>query len=89
LIVSTVKPVGKNLGYNVSGFNFMLAAIFICAIIILFAMNIAAWFSGGRVARVEFMMEWVIFIVLTALRFIYDFLRDIKKDRGSFSKLPH
>lgn len=89
LIVSTVKPVAINLGYNVSGLNFMLAAIFLCAIILLFAMNIAAWFTGGRVSRVDYLMEWMILIVLTALRFIYDFLRDIKKDRGSFSKLPH
>ena len=88
LVISTVNPVGKNLGYNVSGLNFMLAAIFICAVILLFAMNIAAWITGGRIARIEFLTEWMILVVLTALRFIYDFLRDIKQEKGSFRKLP-
>lgn len=74
LVISSEKNVTQNLGYNIGGLNFLMAAVFISAFVLLIAMNITPWLFRGP--RFALHAEWVILLVLGLIRLVYDIRRD-------------
>lgn len=84
LVVSSDKPTSINLGYNVGGLNFLTGAVFISAIVLLVTMNFASWLFQNSYPIIA--VEWLIFLILGAIRLIYDVLRERKN--GNPVELP-
>lgn len=87
LVVVADEPVSISLGYNVGGLNFLVAAVFISAFLLVIAMNIAVWILGGGVNGPGVKVEWLILIVLTAVRSVYESVNDGKDERGGLGRI--
>jgi hypothetical protein len=72
LVVSSNKPLPINLGYNVGGLNFLIAAVFISAFLLVTTINITVWFFGNDHPII--FVEWLILIILSTIRLFYDIL---------------
>jgi hypothetical protein len=77
LVVSMQKPVPINLGYNVGGLNFLAAAVFISAFLLVISMNIASWLFDSN--RYVIAAEWLVLLVLSTIRLVHDILGETKK----------
>jgi len=84
LVVSSGKTTSINLGYNVGGLNFLTGAVFVSAILLLVTMNFAGWLFQNRHPTIA--VEWLLFLILGAIRLIYDVLRE--RNNGNRAKLP-
>jgi hypothetical protein len=78
-VLAPGKSRAINLGYNVAGLNFLLAAIFISAIVIL----VVHAFTGIFLARwpdyLSVALSWMVFLMLSLVRFVADAFNLVKK----------
>jgi len=77
LVVSSNKPLSINLGYNVGGLNFLMAAVFISAFLLVVTMIIAGWLFESN--QPVIVVEWLVLLILGTIRLIYDILWERKK----------
>lgn len=76
IIIAPGQPVPVNLGYNVSGLNFLIAAIFISAFLFALVMVVLSVISTDISYTRISMFEWIVFVILVIIRCVYDINRN-------------
>jgi len=89
LVLSPEKSTAVNLGYNVSGANFLLALIFISVAVILLInfplVMILGMFTDKEPKSIH--SAWTVFVILASLRFFYD-LHKVLRNSTPTKRLP-
>ena len=81
IILVPDQPVPVNFGYNTRGLNFLMAAIFISAFVMMMVLFVLILFIDERSPYIRPVLEWTIFITLALIRFIADLHKALYKKR--------
>jgi hypothetical protein len=89
LVLSMEKSASRNLGYNVSGINFLLASIFVSAAVVLLVNFPLGMITGSLTGKEPQSLhsEWTVYLILASLRSGYD-IKMTLHPRASGRRLP-
>lgn len=89
MIVAVKKDVPTNLGYNVGGINFLVAAVFITAFsLLIINISVLVIFGERTAAILAKQIAWFLLGTLTAIRFYYEYRHEQKLAGRRTGRLP-